>query len=162
MPDRMISASAGAKEALEKELSSARALLQVQRELDEAVCTAASSDRLWALVRALETAAGEATQAARERARWFSGSGSVEAYLKDRPVSEVRAYRAILSEAKSLRAEMDRTARRTEYVARRTVEWSQAQMETMVNWISRQGSTYGAPGGRRPQSRTPSFMDRSA
>ena len=162
MPDRMISASAGAMEALHREISCARLLLQAERELEEAVRQAAPAERIWTLVRAQEAAAVVASQAARSRAQWFPAPGSVEAYLKGKAPSEVSAFRALLAEAVPLRQEIDRVARRTEYLARRSVEWTQAQLDVMVQWVTRPTATYERPGAQRPLFQAPSFMDRSA
>jgi len=162
MPDRMISASAGAMEALHREITCARLLLQALCELEEAVHQAAPAETIWKLVRAQEAAALAASQAARSRAQYFPAEGSVEVYLQGRAPSEVSAFRALLAEAAPLRGEIERMARRTEYLARRSVEWTQAQLDVMVQWVTRPAATYERPGSARPLFQQPAFMDRSA
>lgn len=161
MPVRMISAADEAGEALRQELGAARALFDAQRELDAAVTAGAPADRLWPLLRAQEEAAIAASEAARSRSRFFHGVGSAEAFLQGKPAAEANALRALLAEAAQLRREIHRTAHRTTYIAGRTVEWTQAQLDLVIRWVTRQTATYSASGDR-PAARPVAFMDRSA
>jgi hypothetical protein len=162
MPDRMISASPGPREALERELESARALLQAQRGLEQCLRGGAASEELWACVRRLETAARESAVASRERLARLNGRDSTEAWLRSLPPSESSAISAAISEASRLRLEIRRTARRCEYLARRIGEWTQAQLDALAQWVTRSQSTYEGPGLPHAPRETPSFVERRA
>jgi hypothetical protein len=149
-----------AVEALRAELAAARALLSAQREVESALRAGCAGEDLAALVRRQEKSAREAAQAARQRAACFGGF-PVEELLRAAP-AVAPALRQMTAEASAVREEIARSARRCEYVARRSLEWSQAQMELLVRWVTSDGATYGSAGAQENPRRIPALMDRKA
>jgi hypothetical protein len=160
MPDRTISASPGPREALERELECARALLCAQRELEECLRGGAASERLWSSVRRCEATARDAAEASRVRLACLNGRESTEAWLRSLPPSESSAVSAAISEASGLRLEILRAARRCEYLSRRIGEWTQAQLDGLAQWVTRSQSTYDGPGHGQAPRETPAFVER--
>jgi hypothetical protein len=164
MPESIGAQDHGAVQALKNELEAARRLLSTQRDLDEALRRGTNGEDLLRLVRCQEAAARDASLASGVRRMFFSGAGSLEAYLATGSVSPAMAasLREMAREATEIHTTLKRLVQRSDYVARRSVEWTQAQMELVVRWATRSGNTYEAPGGVAPRREAPSWMDRSA
>ena len=152
----------GPVEALAAELEAARALLAAQRALESALLAGADGDAVQACVRHQEATQRDAQAAAHARRLFFGGPGSLESFLVGRPVAEAERLRRLAHEAASLREEIRVTARRADYLAKRAVEWTRGQVETLVRVISGPAATYDAPGASRRARGVPSLLDRSA
>lgn len=161
MPDRPDLAPQDAVSALLRELEKARELHRAQTELEEALRRGLQADRLRPFVEKVEAAAQEAAEAAMGRRRWFNGPGSLERSLEGRNDPEARELRRLSREARELRESIHRSARRCGYVAGRSVEWTRAQMQALVQWVTRDGTTYGGSQDRTRRP-APSIMDAQA
>lgn len=161
MPARNDLAPQDAVEALLQELEKARALNRAQKDLEEALQRGLQAEALREFVEGLEAAARNAAEAANARVRWFQGPGSLERFLNGRDDPDARRLRRLAEDARALRTEIHRSARRCGYVAGRSVEWSQAQMQAMVRWATRDNVTYGRPEDKVRRS-GPSMMDAQA
>lgn len=161
MPAHPDLAPQDAVQALLQELETARALHHAQAALVSALERGVHAESLRPFVEGVESAARDAADAAAVRGRWFQGPGSLERFLEGRDDPGARRLRRLAEEARTLRSDIHRSARRCGYVAGRSVEWSQAQMQAMVGWATRDGGTYGRPEdrARRP---APSIMDTQA
>ncbi len=161
MPARPDLAPQDAVQALLQELEAARALHRAQKRLEEALQRGLQADALRPFVEGVEAAARDSAEAAAVRGRWFRGTGSLERYLEGKDGPEAHRLRGLAEEARALRNDIHRSARKCGYVAGRAAEWSQAQMQAMVHWATRDGDTYGKPEdrARRP---APSIMDAQA
>jgi hypothetical protein len=155
-------AAEGPVEALAAELEAARVLLCMQRELEAALLGGADGDAVLACVRRQEATVREAQVATHARRLFFGGPGSLEPFLEGRPVAEAEHLRRLAREAAGLREEIRDNARRADYLARRAVEWTRAQVEIVVRAISGPAVTYDAPGAPRRPRGAPSLLDRSA
>jgi hypothetical protein len=149
-------------DALAAELEAARSLLAAQRELEAALLTGAGGDEVQACVRRQELTQRDAKIAAHARRLFFGGPGSLESFLEGRPVAEAERLRRLAREAEVLREEIRDTARRADYLARRAVEWTRAQVEIVVRAVSGPAVTYDAPTASRRPRGAPSLLDRSA
>jgi hypothetical protein len=151
-----------ATECVKRELAAARALLAAQQEVEAALKNGLAGEPLLALVRVQENVAREAAAAARARAVHFPGSGSLEERLCHASPIQSAELRALAEEGLRLRELIRRSARRAEFVARRSLEWSHGQMELIVRCVTRDTATYAGPGVRTAARRVPSLMDRTA
>jgi hypothetical protein len=155
-------AAEGPAEALAAELEAARGLLSVQRELEAALLGGADGEAVLACVRRQEATVREAQVATHARRLFFGGPGSLEPFLAGRPAAEAEQLRRLARDAAGLREEIRDSARRADYVARRAVEWTRAQVEIVVRAVSGPAVTYDAPGASRRPRGAPSLLDRSA
>jgi hypothetical protein len=162
MPESTRAVDQGPVEALRRELETARALLQIQQELEHALCTGSSGEQLMILVRREQDAVRAAHHAAAARRAHWDGAEAFEAFLGNRPPEEARSLRGLAREGVEVRETLQRVARRCEYIARRSVEWTQAQMDLVVQMLTRNEAVYQQPGRERPLRETPSLMDRTA
>ncbi len=151
----------GPVEALAAELEAARELLSMQRELEAALLGGADGDAVLACVRRQEATAREVQVATHARRLFFGGPGSLERFLEGRPVAEAEHLRRLAREATGLREEIRHNACRADYLARRAVEWTRAQVEIVVRAVSGPAVTYDAPGPSRRPRGAPSLLDRS-
>jgi hypothetical protein len=152
----------GPAEALAAELKAARSLLTVQQELESALLDGSDGDTVLACVRRQEATVREVQVATHARRLFFGGPGSLERFLDGRPVAEAERLRRLAREASGLREEIRFNARRADYLARRAVEWTRAQVEIVVRAMSGPAVTYDAPGAPRRPRGSPSLLDRSA
>ena len=152
----------GPVEALAAELEAARELRSRQQELEAALLGGADGDAVLSCVRRQEATAREIQVATHARRLFFGGPGSLESFLEGRPPAEAEHLRRLAREAAGLREEILDNARRADYLARRAVEWTQAQVEIVVRAISGPAVTYEAPGAARRPRGAPSLLDRSA
>ncbi len=152
----------GPAAAILHEIECGRRLLAAMSDTETALRSGSPGNELLGLVRIQNDAARRAAAASAARQIWISGEGSLERYLTEKKPADAPELRRLAREAASLRAEILRLAQRGRYLAQRNVEWTQAQMELLVDWLTRNGPTYRAPGTRPDWRRTPSLMDRTA
>lgn len=162
MPESNDAQTEGPVTALRRELQAARDLLRAQEELEQALRSGKPGDDVLALVQRQDASARAASLACAARRSYWVGSEGFEAFLQGRPAPEAQALKDMAAQANELRDALRRSARRAEYIARRSVEWSQAQMDLMVRCLTREQDVYRLPGTQRPLRETPSLMDRTA
>jgi hypothetical protein len=161
MPESTSAVDRGPVEALRRELEAARALLQVQQDLEQALGAGKAGEELMGLVRVQEDAARVAQSAALVRQTFWNGPEAFETVVAAQSPMQADAMRSLANEGIGVREVLRASARRSEYVARRSVEWTQAQMDLMVQLLTRSEATYQQPGRERPLRETPSMMDRT-
>jgi hypothetical protein len=146
-------------QAMARELESARALLTAQDALESAIRAGKRGAALTPLIQRQQETARIASGAALERRRWFDGPGSLEAWLARHPEADAQAMRRLAAEGAAIRREVLRTASRGQYVVRRCLEWSQAQLALLVQCATRDDTTYGGLRSGPPSPRAPSLLD---
>jgi hypothetical protein len=161
MPEIRKDPSSDGLEALKQEVESAEALLGLLRDLEAALRAAVPGDELLRLVRLQEMAAHAVALAARQRRLWFDGPGSLEAWLEGRPSSEAALARTLGGRARELKDELGPLSRRCHFLAEKSLEWSQGQMEAVLRVVDRTAPTYPGPGQSSPTGAPPAWMDRT-
>jgi hypothetical protein len=162
MPEGDGGAPQGPVEALRRELDAARTLLEAQKDLEAALRSGKTGEEFLRLIRRQDECTRAAQRAAAERRHFWLDAAGFEAWLRDQPEEEAQPARRLAEEAREVRDSLGRTARRSEYIARRSVEWTQAQLDLMVRWLTSDNTVYRQPGADRPLRETPSLMDRTA
>ncbi len=162
MPEYRKPAPPGPLDALAAELRSGRSLLEALSRTEAAMRAGRTGQDLLECVRAQDEAAREASAAAAARRMWFSGPDAFEALLRQQTPEDAAALRRLAAEAAPVRAGIARAAGRSRYIAQKNVEWTQAQMEVVVDLVTRQDATYGEQGRQRKAQVGAAAMDRSA
>lgn len=139
-------------DAVRSEVLAARALLAAQMSVEEAMTRGARAAELIPVIKVLRESIEIARQASIERRRFFPVPGSLEAWLEQEKPAESALLLKLAGEARSLRLEIEKVARRSAYVARRSVGWYEAQLASLADWIA----TASLPGGDYSPKESPS------
>lgn len=130
-------------DAVRIEVLAARVLLAAQVAVEAAMTRGARAEELQPELKALREAIEAARQASIERRRYFPTPGSLEAWLETAPPAETPLALKLAGEARTLRREIEETAQRCAYIARRTVGWYEAQLASLAEWVA----SAAVPGG---------------
>ena len=155
------SGSPGLIAALEREFLAARSLLEAQHAVEGALRAASSGEELLRLVRIQEAEARALARAAGARQAAHAPHPDLAAWLAQARPEEARTVRSLGEKLRAAQSEIRRMAGRSGYLARRSLEWSQAQMESLIQWLVREQVLYEGTGAHRAGGEVPSFMDRS-
>lgn len=143
--------SEGPLDAMRAEILASRELLAALEEVEAALIAAGGLGVLPAKLRSLQERMEEARAASIERRRYLPGPGSLEEWIGTARPADQQAATKLSGEARALRTELDRAARRTAYVARRGVQWAEAQLAGLVEWVV-QAADPGGGYGRGPDA----------
>jgi hypothetical protein len=148
-------------ESLRLELAAAAELLQTQRDLETALKVGEAPEAMHVRIRRQEEAIRALREATLRRRAWLDGRGSLAAFVDRHPEQALELDR-LASEAVVLRREIRRSALRAEYVARKVVDWTEAQFRAVLRVLDGCGPTYRQPGAEPPRRGHAGFVERAA
>lgn len=150
---------------LREEIARARHLVEVQREIWDALCRAEPAAQLEPRLVRQESALEAARRASVARAEALAPFGGFEGWLGTRPVANAPGLRALKAEAGALREEILSLATQCSWLARRSAYWLEAQ-RALVGELAAERLGAGTYGGGGQKSRDgqviASLLDRSA
>lgn len=123
-------------DTIRNEVLAARSLLAAQQAVEEAMTAGARAAELEPVLRTLREAIEVARQTSLERRRHFPVPGSLELWLEREKPAEAPLAHKLAVEARGLRQEIERVARRSSYLARRTVGWYETQLASLTEWVA--------------------------
>ena len=150
---------------LREEITLARRLLDVQREVWDALCRAVPAAELEPRLARQESALEDARRASVRRANALAPLGGFESWLAGLPVSVRPQLRAMRQEAATLRDEIQSLATQCGWLARRSAYWLEAQRALVGELAAERlgAGTYGGGGRKSGDGQvTASLLDRSA
>ena len=148
------------QQSLRRELAAARELLQAQQQLEIALRGAEAAE-LHVRIRRQEEALRALREANLLRRAWLDGPGSLAAFIRAHP-EHADELRGLAAEAAALRREIRRGAERAQYIARKVVDWTEAQFRVVLRAVESWGPTYGKPGAEPLRRPAGGFVEKAA